>query len=171
KDNLVVQEKGKVEIQFEHFAGNSPLIIDGIARYTNAHGDGFTVRLFKYYISNVVLITDQGDRFVEPESYHLINQAESSSLYLNLQAVPAGNYTKVQFLIGVDSLRNVSGAQTGALDPLNDMFWTWSTGYIMAKMEGNSVQSTAPGQVLNFHIGGFAGAYSVLQEVVLELPV
>src|SRR5690606_8747836 len=66
---------------------------------------------------------------------------------------------------------NVSGAQTGALDPLNDMFWTWSTGYIMAKMEGNSVQSTAPGQVLNFHIGGFAGAYSVLQEVVLELPV
>ena len=33
-----------------------------------------------------------------------------------MAGVPEGNYTKVEFLIGVDSLRNTKGAQTGDLD-------------------------------------------------------
>ena len=52
--------------------------------------------------------------------------------------MPAGNYNSLSFLLGVDSMHNVSGAQTGALDPANDMFWTWNSGYVMAKMEGAS---------------------------------
>jgi hypothetical protein len=61
----------------------------------------------------------------------------------------------MEFMIGVDSARNNSGAQTGALDPTNGMFWSWSTGYIMAKFEGTSAQSPAAANALKFHIGGF----------------
>lgn len=163
-------EKGIVRIEVAHFAGDQPLLMDGMTRYRNSHGDDFTVTMLKYYVSNLVLIKADGSTFAEPESYHLVNQAEENSLQFILTDVPAGKYDKLKLMIGVDSLRNVSGAQTGALDPLNDMFWTWSTGYIMAKMEGKSNASTAPGSILNFHIGGFSGPYSVLQEVVLELP-
>ena len=43
--------------------------------------------------------------------------------------------------LGVDSLRNVTGVQTGALDPAMDMYWTWNTGYVMAKLEAAAQQA------------------------------
>ena len=64
-------------------------------------------------------------------------KANQNHRLLNLY-LPEGDYTELQFLLGVDSLHNVSGAQTDDLDPAKDMFWTWNSGYVMAKMEGNS---------------------------------
>src|SRR5690606_27558520 len=81
-----------------------------------------------------------------------------------------GVYTAVKFLIGVDEARNTSGAQTGALDPMHSMFWDWNTGYIMAKLEGHSPQSTGPANFIGFHLGGFSGPESVLREVTLTFP-
>ena len=72
--------------------------------------------------------------------------------------------------MGVDSTRNVSGAQTGALDPLNDMFWTWNSGYIMAKMEGTSPQSNQAGKRIEYHIGGFSGVNNTLKTINLAFP-
>ena len=85
-------------------------------------------------------------------------------------SIPAGDYTSLQFLLGVDSLHNVSGAQTDDLDPANDMFWTWNTGYVMAKMEGNSPESKLVNNKFEFHIGGFSGPYNVLKPVQLDFP-
>lgn len=84
--------------------------------------------------------------------------------------VAPGTYRKIKFLIGVDSLRNVSGAQTGALEPGYGMFWDWNTGYIMAKVEGVSPQSTASGKEFIYHIGGFSGQYNCLRWVTIDLP-
>jgi hypothetical protein len=85
-----------------------------------------------------------------------------------ISGLPAGNYNRIQFLLGVDSLRNVSGAQTGDLDPVNDMFWDWNTGYIYFKMEGEfkTVQQPA-GDAYAIHIGGFKQPYPCLQSVEL----
>ena len=66
-------------------------------------------------------------------------------------------------MIGVDSARNTSGAQLGALDPANSMFWSWNSGYIFVRMEGNSPQSTQPYNKLQFHIGGFKGATNCIK--------
>jgi hypothetical protein len=41
-----------------------------------------------------------------------------------------------------------------------DMFWSWTTGYIMVKAEGNSPQSTSGNFV--FHLGGFSGANNIV---------
>ena len=71
-------------------------------------------------------------------------------------------------MVGVDSARNVSGAQTGALDPAKGMFWTWNTGYIMAKLEGNSPAS--PTGIFEYHIGGFKQNESVIKKPVLLFP-
>ncbi|WP_316930094.1 MbnP family protein, partial [Hymenobacter sp. IS2118] len=48
-----------------------------------------------------------------------------ASQLLALKDIPVGDYQSVSFTVGVDSARNVAGAQTGALDPNNGMFWTW----------------------------------------------
>jgi hypothetical protein len=99
----------------------------------------------------------------------LVKESVTGSKLIELQ-VPAGRYTKLGFLIGVDSIRNVSGVQTGALDPAEGMFWTWSTGYIMAKMEATSPNSTEPAQKVQYHIGGFSGTNNTLEWVELDLP-
>jgi hypothetical protein len=71
-------------------------------------------------------------------------------------------------MVGVDSARNVSGAQTGALDPANGMFWTWNTGYIMAKLEGNA--PTSPSGTFEYRIGGFKEPDNVIKKPTLLFP-
>jgi hypothetical protein len=70
-------------------------------------------------------------------------------------------------MFGVDSLRNVSGAQTGALSTVNGMFWSWNTGYIMMKAEGISPNSSSDS--FAFHLGGFQGANSVVKTKTFNL--
>jgi len=79
-------------------------------------------------------------------------------------------YDSIQFLLGVDSAMNTSGAQTGALDPMNDMFWTWNSGYVMLKLEGTSPQSSIVNNKVEYHIGGFSGPNSVLNYLTLHFP-
>ena len=154
---------------FENFVGNQPLVLSS-AWYTNANGDSFNVTTYKYYITNIKLTKADGSVYTETESYHLINEADANSKFFVMGNIPEGNYTSISFLIGVDSTRNTTGAQTGALDPINGMFWTWNSGYIMAKLEGTSPQSSASGKSIIYHVGGFSGASSVIRSATLTFP-
>lgn len=149
-----------VLLSFENVVGADSLVLDQQLRYANLNGDSFSVELMKYYISNISFTDNLGNTWYEPESYHLVDAADPNSLKFYIANMPAGNYVSVNFMIGVDSARNVSGTQTGALDPVHGMFWTWSSGYIMAKMEGRSPSSTQSFDLVIFHIGGFSGQYA-----------
>lgn len=174
--NPPVTGVGTTQMKFENYVGNELLVMNSVGLpasaypYVNANGDSFNVSLYKYYVTNIRFIKSGGGEYAEPESYHLINQAEPSSFSFNIGDIPEGSYTSVKVLLGVDSTRNVSGAQTGDLDPLKDMFWTWNSGYIMAKIEGKSATSDKPDKSIVFHLGGFSGVYSVLREVTLPFP-
>ncbi|MBS1774468.1 MAG: hypothetical protein JST82_16545 [Bacteroidetes bacterium] len=159
----------QINIIFKNTVDNKPLGLNN-TKYQNANGDTFTVSSYQYYISNISLFKDDGSEYKESDSYHLINESSATSKQLTIKNIPTGDYVKIRFLIGVDSLRNVSGAQTGALDPINGMFWTWNTGYIMARMEGSSPQAGIYPNNLGFHIGGFEGPNNVLRWVTLQLP-
>lgn len=155
---------GSLKFHVENLFDTVPFEL-GSTNYITANGDTVNFSMYKYYISNIKLIRPDGSRYAETESYHLINAADTNTLEFTIANVPNGAYSGIEFMIGVDSLRNVSGAQTGALDPANGMFWTWSTGYIMAKMEGSSPQSGAASNSIVYHIGGFTGANSSLRIV------
>jgi len=149
-------------------AGNHVLMLN---QYNvDANGDSISINRFNYYISNIVLNTSTGGKYSEYNSYHLVQLELPTSSTFNIAAVPAGIYTSMTFLIGVDSLHNISGAQTGALDPQQGMFWDWNTGYIMAKIEGLSPQSGATNHSLEFHIGGYSGPYTAIRKVTLVFP-
>ena len=145
---------GSVRLQFSHVVGNQPLRLNS-TEYTNAAGEPFRAKMFKYYVSNIRLLRTDGTEFVEPESYHLVDEADANSKTITVADVPAGDYFAVRFVLGVDSVRNFSGAQTGALDPLNGMLWDWNTGYIFVKFEGTAVASPEPDDAIVYHIGGF----------------
>jgi len=155
---------GSLALHFENMVGDSVLVLN-TQNYVNANGDTFNISKFDYYISNIKLLKGGVVKYVETESYHLLKQSNLASLEFSLTGVPVDNYDGIQFMIGVDSTRNVSGAQTGALDPANGMFWSWSSGYIMLKMEGSSPQSGAASQNLIYHVGGFSGVNNSLRVV------
>ena len=158
---------GKVTLHFINTVKNMPLVLDS-AEYTNPFGEAYHVTKLKYYISNVKLNATQ-HAFAEPDSYHLLDAGEPSSLSFTIDAT-ANHYNSISFVVGVDSLKNVSGAQSGALDPANGMFWTWNSGYVMFKLEGHSPASNIINHRIEYHIGGFSGADNVLQQITLSLP-
>ncbi len=160
---------GQITLNFSNLAGDQPLVLDSVY-YLNAHGDSFIVTNYAYYITNISLVSDQDEDFSIENSYYLVKEKEESSKQIALSDIKPGKYSAIKFLIGVDEARNTSGAQTGALDPMHSMFWDWNTGYIMAKLEGKSPQSTGPANFLGFHLGGFSGPESVLRWVTLSFP-
>lgn len=160
--------KGDLVVSFRALVNNE-ILEPNTHFYYNAADDTFSVSKFNYYISNVKLRTAQGKEFAEPESYHLIRHVEGETTF-TITNIPQGEYNYVEFMIGVDSLRNVSGAQTGALDPANNMFWDWNTGYIFYKLEGFYRTANIPdGNYFAIHIGGFQAPYNCLQTPTFDL--
>lgn len=148
-----------IKILFEHNVDTSAFVLN--QNYVNPNLDTFKVSVLKYYISNIVITKNDNTTYVEPESYHLIDASNISSTTISIPNVPFASYKSVSFMLGVDSTRNCSGAQTGDLAQNKGMFWTWASGYIMFKLEGSSPQSGASNKGLEYHIGGFGGVNKV----------
>jgi hypothetical protein len=160
---------GSLVFRYKALANGKLLTASGT--YSNSSGEAFTVTKFNYYISNIRLTGKNDSVYAVPESYYLVKHMEGSESF-TLTGIPAGTYSAVEFLIGVDSARNVSGAQTGALDEANGMFWTWNTGYIFLKLEGMYVSTITP-NADNFaiHIGGFTEPANCIRRCTFNLAV
>lgn len=158
-DPIPVQENGSLNVKFENVADTTALQF--ATKYVNQNGDTFQVSVFKYFISNIVVTKEDNSTYTEPDSYHLIDHSDPATSLINLKNVPAGAYKSISFMLGVDSARSASGAQTGALANYGSMYWTWNSGYIMLKLEGTSPKSGDPAKSLYFHAGGYGGTYKV----------
>ncbi|MCE3227784.1 MAG: hypothetical protein K0S32_2335, partial [Bacteroidetes bacterium] len=156
-----VNETGTMKLGFVNMVDNQALVFN--QDYVNPKGDTFKVSKFNYYISNVILVKSDNSTYVEPNSYHLVKHSSPSTTLITIANVPKGTYKSVSFTLGVDSARNCSGAQDGDLSTsvAGDMFWTWSTGYIMFKLEGTAPKSGATAKILEYHIGGYGGVNKV----------
>lgn len=152
-----------ISLSFVNFVGNDTLKLD--SNYANPFGENFKVEKCLYYVTNIT--TDANSKV--GDTYFLVDQANPATKNCSFSSLQK-TISSVSFLIGVDSLKNVSGAQTGALDPARSMFWTWNSGYIMAKLEGKSNVSTQVNNKFEYHIGGFSGPNNVLRLVTLTLP-
>lgn len=153
-------------INIDNYVGQQKLRLSD-QPYRNGQGQDFTLTTFNYFISNISLTDNNGKRFFVPqeESYFLIKENDQASKTIRVQ-VPQGTYRAVDFTLGVDSLRSTMDVsrRKGPLDPaggmIDGMYWSWNSGYIFFKMEGQS--EAAPldktGQhKFRFHIGGFGG--------------
>jgi len=154
-------------ISFDHRVGPELLRLDS-GNYTNSAGQPFNITKFRYYIGNISLENEKG-KLYRVNNYFLIDEDNSTSKKIILPHVPADHYKFIRFIIGVDSIHNVSGAQSGALDPLNGMFWTWNTGYIFLKLEGRSPASALAGNIFEYHIGGYKRPNNCIRQI--ELPL
>lgn len=65
---------------------------------------------------------------------------------------------------------NVSGAMGGDLDPMKGMYWTWNSGYINFKLEGNSPECPSRNNAFQFHLGGYTSPNSTLRNLSFQIP-
>jgi len=162
-------------VEFDNIVGERTLALNNMSSlYTNASGERFSISMLQYFISNIKLSTADGKSYtVNPDSsYFLIKGADKATRFAKVK-VPEGDYSKLSFTLGVDSLRSTMdiSKRTGVLDPAANgdhdsggMYWGWNSGYIFFKMEGNSsvisddVNGDPTGKKqFKYHIGGFGG--------------
>ncbi|MCB0697068.1 MAG: hypothetical protein KDC07_06870 [Chitinophagaceae bacterium] len=168
KESTVLKTSNEVHFMFNNYFGNEELALNS-GNYTTSQNEQVTINTFNYWITNIRFIKSDGSEYAEEESYHLVRGNKSATHHFHVEDIPAATYTGIKFMIGVDVPRNTSGAQTGELDPAvnGDMFWTWNTGYIQAKLEGTSPQSNETDNAFTYHVGGVAAGMETPREVTL----
>lgn len=157
-----------IHIVFRPVVQDQPLVFH--QPYTNAFGEDYTVTAFRFYVSALSLQNNQTVLpVVTAVKYRLADAGIDSTLSFTI-FTEQNSFNSLSFQIGVDSIDNVSGAQSGDLDPAKGMFWTWNSGYIAAKLEGASSFSTVPDGNFTYHIGGFSGENKTLRSIRLSTP-
>jgi hypothetical protein len=172
-------------IRFRNCAGNRPLQLSGEIYY-NSFGESFSVQQFKYYVSAIRVTGEGGGRDGDSVSgreegvgegreeelllkeAHLVDESDSSSLVLYL-STDLTDIRAIRFVLGVDSLANTGGVQGGDLDPMLGMFWTWNTGYVYARLEGESDSAHSPAHRFTWDIGGYKDPSNALRTVNLDV--
>jgi len=146
-DDETISGTGNLAIEFDNSFKGDDLILDTQANTTGTN-EVLKISSIKYIISNIVLTKEDGTTFTYPksESYFIVNEADISTYVLNLKDLPAANYTKVTFGVGVDKEQWQAGA-TGQGDFLATaqaagMIWSWSAGYKFVAFEGTFTSAT-----------------------------
>lgn len=118
--------------------------------------DSFQLEVFKCYLSNFRLYSQSNELIFSDTNAFLIELSDSVLTHTVTIDCPVNVTPKtIVYSIGLDSVCNTSGALSGALDPLNGMFWTWQSGYIHLKLEGKYFKNSSPKTALEFHLGGY----------------
>lgn len=167
KESSFTQSSSLLKVSFRVFANGRP--VNQIDNFLNGSGESYSISVFKFYTGNYSMSNTQTQGRATSTGYFLSSMDDPASLSLEVP-LQGGSYNRMSFNIGIDSVSNVSGAQTGALDPINGMFWTWNTGYIFAKLEGKSPSSSALNQSVVYHIGGFRQGENAIRQVILDFP-
>lgn len=140
----------------------SPLT-DNKVIYSKSNKDSVTITNLKFYLTRFSLIKSLKTVWQEDNSYHLIDISDPKSLSFIFNLSENIDFDEIHFLLGTDSLTNVSGVMGGDLDPTKGMYWAWNSGYINFKIEGNS--NLIP---FEFHLGGYAPPFQTAQKITLK---
>ncbi len=130
-------------------------------QYTSTDGIKFKLSDWRYYVSNFVLIKEDGTEYPIADKVLLINIANAD---YSLDSVPVGNYKGFKFTVGLDSLTNHKDPTLySASNPLSlqspSIHWSWNSGYIFMKIEGKydstvaQLGGTSINQSFFFHVG------------------
>jgi len=173
-DTETISGEGTLKLEFDNVYGDANFAFN--TPYTNSNGEIIKATNAVYIISNIVLTKEDGSTYTVPksESYFFVNEADVASTLLSLPNIPAANYTKVTFGIGVDEAQFNAGA-----DGQGDMWanaqavgmtWPWTAGYKFVKFEGTytSAATTTETQY-KVHTGKTGDVYNYTS-VTLDFP-
>lgn len=172
-DDQTVSGEGNLKLEFDNVYGAADLALG--TSYTNSNGEVVKPNNAIYIVSNIVLTKEDGSTYTVPksQSYFFVNESDAASTLINLPNIPAGNYTKIKFGIGVDEAQFNAGAD-GQGDLWTraqtlGMTWSWATGYKFVKFEGTVTSTSHTNANYRVHTGKTGSIYNYA-EVTLNLP-
>ncbi|QTE21262.1 MbnP family protein [Polaribacter cellanae] len=173
EDDLIGE--GNVRLEFDNAYKTSDLLLK-TTPYKANETEKIKISKVKYIVSNIRLENATGNVFTYPknDSYFIVDEEVETSQFITLTGVPADNYTKVTFGIGVDQEKYLEGA-TGQGDFLSKakeagMMWSWQAGYKFIVFEGMYTSSTTTTETaFAFHMGSHGTAVDNYKEVTLNL--
>ncbi|MFY2563252.1 MbnP family protein [Corallococcus terminator] len=161
---------GSLELNLPLVFGDQPFELD--RQYTTSGGDTLSLTQLRYWLSNVVLVKQDGTTTALTGSYHLMElikaqQVEGTASPVTLPAnrrerilasgVPAGTYTGIRFGLGVDAAYNDDlSRQAGELHILRNMTsasWMWFTSYIFTKTHGQYTKADGTSGAFSWDTG------------------
>ncbi|SDZ96862.1 hypothetical protein SAMN05443667_101462 [Flavobacterium gillisiae] len=146
-DEETISGTGTLALEFDNSFNGNDLILETQTN-TTASNEVLKITSIKYIISNIVLTKEDGTTYTYPksESYFIVDEATAASHVIDLLNVPAANYTKVTFGVGVDKDQWSAGADGQgdflATAQTAGMMWSWSAGYKFVAFEGTFTSST-----------------------------
>lgn len=149
---------GNLVIAFEPLAGGLPLETDNM-RYTNAADNLYEVSEIQWFISDLTLIREGGERLLLDESNfaHYIDTDLPGTLRWEItDPIPVGQYEAIAFTFGIRGEKNKPYMFTDP--PESDMIWPFSMGgeqggYHYMKLNGFWTDTEEQRRPFNFHLG------------------
>ncbi|WP_274474317.1 MbnP family protein [Mangrovimonas aestuarii] len=176
-DDNTISGEGHITLEFDNAYNDNDLILSTTS-YNACGAEQITINKLKYIISNIRLENENGEEFTYPknDSYFIVSEENQSSQFIDLSQVPAGNYTKITFGIGVDQEKYLEGAE-GQGDFLElatneGMIWSWTAGYKFLVYEGMyTSESVTAETAFSVHMGSHGTALDNYSELTLDLPM
>lgn len=162
--------KNKIEVNFTATYNGALLVLPKEPKDA-ADFDLLEITKVRFYISQVQLFKEGKCVFKDPSPGHLIDLSDSSKSKISLISKKDIAYDGIQFMIGIDSATTMKGIEKGDLDPSNEMYWSWQSGYINFKLEGYSpfCVKERPKHEFHYHIGGYHYYENTCNEVRLNI--
>lgn len=130
--------------------------------------DSFQLNTLSCYVGHIEFLKNQKvvKRF---DTYHLLTLNDPSNTSITLNQFNNQGVDAIRMIIGVDSATVEKGVLTGDLDPINGHFWTWQSGYIHLKLEGEIIRNHFEKKSFSYHIGGATAPTNTLQKVTFPI--
>lgn len=169
-------EKGNIDIEFDQVFGDADLILNAQTNVTSQNED-LKISSVKYIVSNIVLEKADGSTYTYPksDSYFIVDESNEDSHVLSLSNIPAGDYTKIHFGIGVDKAQWELGL-SGQGDLYTnadaaDLVWSWAAGYKFVAFEGTFTSANITDDTsFMIHTGKTSDTAYNYEQVTLDFP-
>lgn len=144
---------GIVRLDVQHKVNGSTLELNKLM-YTNAAGNQYLVTEVQWFVSKVKLQKSDGSTFVLKNGEPIyFDTGIPATLSQSFDKVPAGSYTGISFIFGLDETQNKSLRFTNP--PESFMFWPdyLGGGYHYMKLNGKWLNLNGLLEPFNFHLG------------------
>ncbi len=149
---------GKLIVQFEHFVGDDELVFDQM-NYTNAAGNEYEVTEIQYFISDLTLNKENGEKILldkEHFAHYIDTNIPETNTWEIEDPIPSGDYKSISLTFGIKGEKNEPYMFTDP--PESDMLWPTNLGgdnggYHYMKLNGFWKNENEERTPFNFHLG------------------
>jgi hypothetical protein len=126
----VMPQFSSLKISIHHVIDAEDLELFPI-QYMNESGNTYSVTDLKYYVSSIKLTKQNGDIYFD-QQIHYVDIKKTNSLSFVLDSIEPGKYIKIEFDLGIDSVRNQTGFLLNTVDNLAQFLGQhYQVGYIL----------------------------------------